>query len=275
MRASSRLAYQPVVAAQSGEITSCEALLRWNNPELGTIPPAKFIPIAEETGMLGRIGEWVLRRGLQGSGELAGGCRRSRSTSRPRQLRDPGFIVTLVSALTQAGLEPSRLELEVTESVFLELTGTTQKVLQQIQSLGVKLAMDDFGTGYSSLGYLRRAEFDTLKIDQSFVQSISAQDPESTAIIRAVVALAGSLGMKTVAEGVATAEQLAIVRALGCDKIQGYIFSRPISAETGPRHPRPEPHPRRCLSACNVGFRMRSGSAALPRQGLALEVRRR
>ncbi|HEV7783751.1 MAG TPA: EAL domain-containing protein, partial [Thermoanaerobaculia bacterium] len=148
------------------------------------------------------------------------------------QLRDPGFIVTLVSALTQAGLEPSRLELEVTESVFLELTGTTQKVLQQIQSLGVKLAMDDFGTGYSSLGYLRRAEFDTLKIDQSFVQSISAQDPESTAIIRAVVALAGSLGMKTVAEGVATAEQLGIVRALGCDKIQGYIFSKPIAAET-------------------------------------------
>jgi EAL domain-containing protein (putative c-di-GMP-specific phosphodiesterase class I) len=134
--------------------------------------------------------------------------------------------------LTQAGLEPSRLELEVTESVFLELTGATQKVLQQIQSLGVKLAMDDFGTGYSSLGYLRRADFDTLKIDQSFVQSISAQDPESTAIIRAVVALAGSLGMKTVAEGVATMEQLGIVRTLGCDKIQGYIFSRPIAPET-------------------------------------------
>ena len=110
----------------------------------------------------------------------------------------------------------------MTESVFLELTGATQKVLQQIQSLGVKLAMDDFGTGYSSLGYLRRAAFDTLKIDRSFVRRISAQDPESTAIIRAVVALAGSLGMKTVAEGVATEEQLGIVRPLGCDKIQGY-----------------------------------------------------
>jgi diguanylate cyclase (GGDEF)-like protein/PAS domain S-box-containing protein len=225
------LAYQPVVAAQSGEITSCEALLRWNHPELGAVPPGKFIPIAEETGMLGRIGEWVLRRACKEAACWPEDVGVAVNVS-PRQLRDPGFIVTLVSALTQAGLEPSRLELEVTESVFLELTGTTQKVLQQIQSLGVKLAMDDFGTGYSSLGYLRRAEFDTLKIDQSFVQSISAQDPESTAIIRAVVALAGSLGMKTVAEGVATMEQLGIVRALGCDKIQGYIFSRPIAAET-------------------------------------------
>ena len=224
------LAYQPVVAAQSGEITSCEALLRWSNPELGNIPPAKFIPIAEETGLLGRIGEWVLRRACKEAASWPDEVGIAVNVS-PRQLRDPGFIVTLVSALTQAGLEPSRLELEVTESVFLELTGATQKVLQQIQSLGVKLAMDDFGTGYSSLGYLRRADFDTLKIDQSFVQSISAHDPESTAIIRAVVALAGSLGMKTVAEGVATPEQLAIVRALGCDKIQGYIFSRPISAE--------------------------------------------
>jgi diguanylate cyclase (GGDEF)-like protein/PAS domain S-box-containing protein len=224
------LAYQPVVAAQSGEITSCEALLRWQNPELGNIPPAKFIPIAEETGMLGRIGEWVLRRACKEAASWPEDVGIAVNVS-PRQLRDPGFIVTLVSALTQAGLDPSRLELEVTESVFLELTGATQKVLQQIQSLGVNLAMDDFGTGYSSLGYLRRADFDTLKIDQSFVQSISAQDPESTAIIRAVVALAGSLGMKTVAEGVSTPEQLALVRALGCDKIQGYIFSRPVSAE--------------------------------------------
>ena len=225
------LAFQPVVAAESGEITSCEALLRWYNPDLGQVPPAKFIPIAEETGMLGRIGEWVLRRACKEASAWPAEVGIAVNVS-PRQLRDPGFIVTLVSALTQAGLEPSRLELEVTESVFLELTGTTQKVLKQIQSLGVKLAMDDFGTGYSSLGYLRRAHFDTLKIDQSFVQSISGQDPESTAIIRAVVALAGSLGMKTVAEGVATHEQLGIVRALGCDKIQGYIFSRPVSVET-------------------------------------------
>ena len=167
----------------------------------------------------------------------------------PRQLRDPGFIVTLVSALTQANLAPERLELEVTETVFLELTNATQKVLHQIQSLGVMLAMDDFGTGYSSLGYLRRADFDTLKIDRSFVSSISAQDPESTAIIRAVVALAGSLGMKTVAEGVSTEEQLQLVRALGGDKIQGFIFSRPVDRRHGQGDARPEPDARRGLKA--------------------------
>ena len=181
--------------------------------------------------MLGRIGEWVLRTACR----EAAGWPRDISIAvnvSPRQLRDPAFIVTLVSALTQAGIEPHRLELEVTETVFLELTGATQKILQQIQSLGVRLGMDDFGTGYSSLGYLRKADFDTLKIDRSFVQAISIHDPESTAIIRAVVALAGSLGMKTVAEGVATEEQLKLVRALGCDRIQGYIFSRPVSGST-------------------------------------------
>jgi len=225
------LNYQPVVDAGTLEIRSFEALLRWHNPELGQISPAKFIPIAEETGMLGRIGEWVLRTACREAMTWPSEISIAVNVS-PRQLRDPGFIVTLVSALTQAGLEPSRLELEVTETVFLELTSPTQKVLQQIQSLGVRLAMDDFGTGYSSLGYLRKAEFDTLKIDRSFVQSMHADDAESTAIIRAVVALAGSLGMKTVAEGVATQEQLDLVRTLGCDRVQGYIFSRPVSGST-------------------------------------------
>jgi diguanylate cyclase (GGDEF)-like protein len=225
------LNYQPVVEADSLKIRSFEALLRWHSPELGQISPAKFIPIAEETGMLGRIGEWVLRTACREATQWPEDISIAVNVS-PRQLRDPGFIVTLVSALTQAGLEPRRLELEVTETVFLELTGATQKILQQIQSLGVRLAMDDFGTGYSSLGYLRKADFDTLKIDRSFVQSISVHDPESTAIIRAVVALAGSLGMKTVAEGVANEEQLQLVRALGCDRIQGFIFSRPVAAST-------------------------------------------
>jgi EAL domain-containing protein (putative c-di-GMP-specific phosphodiesterase class I) len=225
------LAYQPLVDAQTSQIKSFEALLRWHNPELGQIPPTKFIPIAEETGLLGRIGEWVLRTACKEAASWPEDITIAVNVS-PRQLRDPGFVVTLVSALTQANLAPERLELEVTETVFLELTNATQKALHQIQSLGVMLAMDDFGTGYSSLGYLRRADFDTLKIDRSFVSSISAQDPESTAIIRAVVALAGSLGMKTVAEGVSTEEQLLLVRALGVDKIQGFIFSRPVTAST-------------------------------------------
>jgi diguanylate cyclase (GGDEF)-like protein len=225
------LAYQPLVDAGSSQIRSFEALLRWHNPELGQIGPTKFIPIAEETGLLGRIGEWVLRTACKEAASWPDDITIAVNVS-PRQLRDPGFIVTLVSALTQASLPPERLELEVTETVFLELTSATQKVLHQIQSLGVKLAMDDFGTGYSSLGYLRRAKFDTLKIDRSFVQAISADDPESQAIIRAVVALAGSLGMETVAEGVSTEEQLQLVRGLGCDRIQGYIFSRPVSGTT-------------------------------------------
>ena len=225
------LHYQPVVDAATLQIRSFEALLRWHNPDLGHISPTKFIPIAEETGMLGRIGEWVLRTACREATTWPSDIAIAVNVS-PRQLRDPGFIVTLVSALTQAGLEPHRLELEVTETVFLELTASTQKVLQQIQSLGVRLAMDDFGTGYSSLGYLRRAEFDTLKIDRSFVQSMSHDDPESTAIIRAIVALAGSLGMKTVAEGVANEEQLELIRTLGCDRLQGYIFSKPVSGTT-------------------------------------------
>jgi len=222
------LAFQPLVDAKTLEIQSFEALLRWNSPELGQVPPDKFIPIAEETGLLGRIGEWVLRAACKEAARWPDNISIAVNVS-PRQLRDPGFIVTLVSALTQAGLPPQRLELEVTETIFLELTETTQKVLDQIQSLGVRLAMDDFGTGYSSLGYLRKAEFDTLKIDQSFVKTITSADPESTAIIRAVVALAGSLGLTTVAEGVATPEQLKLVRELGCDKIQGYYFSRPVA----------------------------------------------
>ena len=225
------LNYQPVVNAATGHIEAFEALLRWNSAELGQVSPAKFIPIAEETGMLNKIGEWVLRTACHEAARWPDHIGIAVNVS-PRQVQDPSFLVTLMSALTQAQLAPERLELEVTESVFLELTDRTQKMLQQIQSLGVRLAMDDFGTGYSSLGYLRRAQFDTLKIDQSFVQAIRADDPESTAIVRAVVALAGSLGMGTVAEGVATEEQLAIVRSLGCDKIQGFIFSRAVAPET-------------------------------------------
>lgn len=220
------LVFQPVVHAGTGRIQACEALLRWTSRELGPVSPATFIPIAEETGLLGRIGAWVLRTACLEAANWPSDVALAVNVS-PRQLQEPGFIVTLMSALTHAGLSPSRLELEVTETVFLELA-RTRKALEQIQSLGVRLAMDDFGTGYSSLGYLRQAQFDTLKIDQSFIQGLRPDDDESAAIIRAVVALAGSMGMDTVAEGVATEEQLALVRALGCEKIQGYVFSHPV-----------------------------------------------
>jgi EAL domain-containing protein (putative c-di-GMP-specific phosphodiesterase class I) len=219
-----------VMDAATSRIEGFEALLRWTNAELGSIPPAKLIPIAEETGLLGRIGEWVLRSACAEAAGWPGGTRLSVNVS-PCQLQEPGFMMTLISALSQSGLEPHRLELEITETVFLNVTPLTRKVLHQIRSLGVRLAIDDFGTGYSSLGYLKKANFDTLKIDRSFIGSASPADPESTAIIKAVVALAGSLGMTTVAEGVETQEQLSVVRDLGCDRVQGYIFSNPLSAE--------------------------------------------
>jgi diguanylate cyclase (GGDEF)-like protein len=222
------LVYQPVVDAGTSRIESFEALLRWTNPVLGDIPPSKFIPIAEETGLLSRIGDWVLRTACTEAAQWPNSISIAVNVS-PRQLQDPTFVLTLVSALSQAGLDAHRLELEITETVFLNVTPNTQRVLQQIRGLGVRLAMDDFGTGYSSLGYLREFDFDTLKVDRSFIEGMSRDDAGSGAIVKAVVALAGSLGMKTVAEGVETEEQLEMVRKLGCDRIQGFIISDSLS----------------------------------------------
>ncbi|HEY0446224.1 MAG TPA: EAL domain-containing protein [Allosphingosinicella sp.] len=221
------LVYQPVIESDTSHVNGFEALLRWKNPQLGDISPAKFIPIAEETGLIGRIGEWVLRTALTEAQSWPKEVSIAVNIS-PLQLNEPGFLLSLISALSQSGIDARRVELEITETVFLHINPITQKVLQQIQTLGVRLAIDDFGTGYSSLGYLRDSNFDTIKIDRSFVQAVSRDDPESGAIIKAVVALAGSLGMATVAEGVETVEQLEMVRALGCDRIQGYIFSDPL-----------------------------------------------
>ncbi|HEV2747710.1 MAG TPA: EAL domain-containing protein [Allosphingosinicella sp.] len=221
------LVYQPVFDARTSRVKSFEALLRWRSEDLGDLAPMKFIPIAEDTGLIGRIGEWALREACTEAAGWPGDVSVAVNIS-PLQLQEPGFILALIAALSESGLDPCRLELEITETVFLHITPLTQKVLHQIQALGVRLAIDDFGTGYSSLGYLRDTKFDTLKIDRSFVQAVRQGDRESGAIIRAVVALAGSLGMKTVAEGVETSEQLEIVRQLGCDHIQGYIFSDPL-----------------------------------------------
>jgi diguanylate cyclase (GGDEF)-like protein/PAS domain S-box-containing protein len=222
-----RLVYQPVIDAGSSAVTSFEALLRWSNPELGDVPPAKFITIAEETGLIVRIGEWVLRSALEEATQWPKDISVAVNIS-PLQLQHPGFVLTLISALSQTGLDARRVELEITETVFLHINPLVQKVLHQIQTLGVRLAIDDFGTGYSSLGYLRDSNFDTIKIDRTFVQAVSKDDPESGAIIKAVVALAGNLGMATIAEGVETTEQLEMMRELGCNCIQGYIFSDPL-----------------------------------------------
>jgi diguanylate cyclase (GGDEF)-like protein len=209
------LQYQPVVSAESGKIEGFEALLRWTNPQLGAISPARFIPIAEEARLIGPIGEWVLRTAAK------------EAMSWPSTVR---VAVNVSAALQESGLPAHRLELEVTESVFMNEAPHAVAVLREVLALGVKLSLDDFGTGYSSLGYLSRTQFSTIKIDRSFVQGAARNAPESLAIIRAVVALADSLGMATTAEGVETEDELAMIRTLGCRKIQGYLFGRPMSA---------------------------------------------
>ncbi|MBS0503726.1 MAG: EAL domain-containing protein [Proteobacteria bacterium] len=223
------LQYQPVVAGESGAIEGFEALLRWTNPQLGSISPAKFIPLAEQARLIGPIGEWVLRTACEEAMNWPATVRVAVNVS-AEQLHDRNFAQSVSAALTETGLPPHRLELEVTESVFMTEAPHAIAVLREVLALGVKLSLDDFGTGYSSLGYLSRTKFSTIKIDRSFVAGASRNTAESIAIVRAVVALADSLGMSTTAEGVETDEELAMIRRLGCRKIQGYLFGRPMNA---------------------------------------------
>jgi diguanylate cyclase (GGDEF)-like protein len=223
------LHYQPVVTAETGTIEGFEALLRWNNPQLGNISPVKFIPIAEEARLIGPIGEWVLRTACREAMNWPSTIRVAVNVS-AEQLHNRDFAKSVSAALAESGLPPHRLELEVTESVFMNEAPHAIAVLRDILALGIKLSLDDFGTGYSSLGYLSRTKFSTIKIDRSFVQGAARNAAESVAIIRAVVALADSLGMSTTAEGVESEDECAMVQRLGCRKIQGYLFGRPMSA---------------------------------------------
>ena len=221
------LAYQPVVDARTGTLRGFEALLRWNHPGFGQIPPSKFIPIAEEARLIAPIGEWVVRTACAEAAAWPDGVHVAVNVS-PEQLHNPHFVTVVAEALSDSGLPPRRLELEVTESVFLrEGTGAT-RVLGDILALGVGLSLDDFGTGYSSLGYLSSTRFSSIKIDRSFVQTAAAGRAEAIAIIRAVVAMADSLDMTTTAEGVETETELRLVQELGCRSIQGYYFGRPL-----------------------------------------------
>lgn len=223
------LAYQPVVNAVTGAIEGFEALIRWNHPELGSISPAKFIPLAEEARLIGAIGEWVLRTACMEARNWPEHIRVAVNVS-AEQLGDPSFVTAVTSALAHAELSAHRLELEVTESVFMREGTGAEQLLDRILALGVKLSLDDFGTGYSSLGYLRKSRFSTIKIDRSFVQGAAKNVPESIAIIRAVVAMADSLGISTTAEGVENEDEVAMINHLGCRKIQGYYFGRPMPA---------------------------------------------
>ena len=223
------LAYQPVVDAGTGSLTGFEALLRWNSPIFGNVSPVKFIPLAEEARLIAPIGEWVLRTACAEGARWPSNIRVAVNVS-PDQLQNPNFVTVVTSALANSGLSAERLELEVTESVFMQGLGAT-KVLEKVLDMGVRLSLDDFGTGYSSLGYLSRTRFSSIKIDRSFVQGASKGVREAIAIIRAVVALANSLGMATTAEGVETEAEHQMVQELGCSKVQGYYFGRPLPVE--------------------------------------------
>lgn len=223
------LNYQPVVSADTGGVMGFEALLRWTNPDFGVVSPAKFIPLAEDARLIGPIGEWVMRTACKEAKKWPSTIKVAVNVSAD-QLTDPSFLDMVVSALQESELPAQRLEIEVTESIFMrEGTGATQ-VLDQIIGLGINLSLDDFGTGYSSLGYLRKTRFSTIKVDRSFVQGAAKNVPESLAIIRAVVAMADSLGMATTAEGAETEEEVRMIRKLGCSKIQGYYFGRPMAS---------------------------------------------
>lgn len=224
------VAYQPIVRAAGEEICGFEALVRWNHPLRGRISPDKFIPLAEECGLIPRIGQWVLDTALEEAAKWPDQVRIAVNLS-PIQFNDPGIVEIVSNALTRTGVRAARLELEITEGVFLAEGATTDDTFAKLKDLGVRLALDDFGTGYSSLGYLKKAPFDKIKIDQSFVRGAASVTSRNAAIIRAIVTLAESLGMDTCAEGVETHDDLNLIRELGCSQIQGYIFGKPADGE--------------------------------------------
>ncbi len=224
------LFYQPLVDLDTDEVCCFEALLRWRKQDGGIVTPDKFIPVAEETGLIVQMGEWVLRTACAEAVNWPENVQVAVNVS-ALQFKSKNFIPSVIGALELSGLSPERLELEVTESVILDDGNEALDMLTQLKELGVKLALDDFGTGFSSLTSLHRFPFNKIKIDKSFVNDLSSQDAKAVSIVRSVAGLGGGLGMSTTAEGVETQEQLEQVRSLGCTEIQGYYISRPKPAD--------------------------------------------
>ncbi|SFP44652.1 putative bifunctional diguanylate cyclase/phosphodiesterase [Qipengyuania nanhaisediminis] len=223
------LHFQPLYSLTHERLQGFEALIRWNHPTRGTISPAEFIPLAEETGLILQVGEWVVREACH----IASGWPEDISVAvniSPKQFTYPGLSTTILQALTNSGLPPQRLELEITESVFIADVEHTLSTLHSLRNLGVRISLDDFGTGYSSLSYLRQFPFDKIKIDQSFVRDLAQQGNNAHAVIRAITTLADALSMETLAEGVEDEQQCRILREEGCGSIQGYLLSRPVRA---------------------------------------------
>jgi diguanylate cyclase len=222
--------FQPEVSVGTHEVVGVEALVRWERPGIGMVSPAEFIPIAEETGLIVPIGAWVLREACAQARRFDDGKLVVRVNVSARQLTDPGLTATVLEALASSGLPPERLCLEVTESVVLEDADRCVAALQGLRDIGVAVALDDFGTGYCSLSYLRRLPIDELKIDRSFVRGLG-HEADDDSIVASVIDLARSLGVSVVAEGVETEQQAAALRERGCDTMQGFLFSRPVTAE--------------------------------------------
>jgi diguanylate cyclase (GGDEF)-like protein len=228
MRGEFEVHYQPIIDVRTGHITACEALVRWNHPTRGKIPPLEFIPVAEETGLIVQIGQWVLQEACAEAARWPNDVVLAVNLS-PVQFKNRNLPEVVTSALANSGLPAERLELEITELVLLQESDGAFATLHQLRDLGIKIAMDDFGTGYSSLGYLRSFPFDKIKIDQSFIRDLPSKEG-SIAIVRAVVGLSSSLGITAIAEGVETKEQFESLAAEGCNEVQGYLFSPPRPA---------------------------------------------
>ena len=220
------LFFQPILNARSQMLTKFEALIRWRHPERGVVPPAEFIPLSEDIGLIVPIGEWVLHEACRAAASWPATISVAVNLS-PVQFKEPNLVEIVAHALQASGLSPSRLELEITETALLKNTASTLETLRRLRGLGVRISLDDFGTGYSSISYLRTFPFDTIKIDRSFVHDIGA-GTNSLAIVNAIVTLGQAFGMSITAEGVETAEQLRTLQAEHCTDVQGFLFSPPV-----------------------------------------------